>query len=85
MNGLRYWTVSLALAAVVGLLVLAAVTTFAEPFAEYLTRSMGGATVRPILGSNLVATLGWYIGIAAFLGCVGIAADAARPHRRRSW
>jgi hypothetical protein len=82
---LRFWAVSLALAAGVGLLVVAAVATFAEPLAEYLTRSIGGAAARPILGSSLVATLGWYTGMAAFLGCLGIAAETARPRRRTSW
>lgn len=82
---LRYWTVSLVLAAAVGATTMLAVTLGAEPFALYLAHSLGSHSNETILTPALVGDLARWIGIAAFLGCLGIAMDVSRAARRRRW
>lgn len=79
---LRYWIPSAVLALTVGLLIMLLVTVSAEPLALHLAGAAGGRRVGRILTPALVTSLARYSGIAAFLGCVGIAIDVERPLRR---
>lgn len=74
---LRYWTLSLLLAATAGFAVVLIVTAGAEPAAVHLAKAAGAHPAGRMLTPVLVAELARYSGIAAFLGCLGIAIDAA--------
>lgn len=73
----RYWTLSLLVAATAGLAVMLIVSLGAEPAAVHLAKAAGAQPAGRILTPGLVAELARYSGIAAFLGCLGIAIDAA--------
>lgn len=73
----RYWALSVLLAATAGLAAMLIVTVAAEPAAVHLAEAAGAHPASRILTDSLVAELARYSGIAAFLGCLGIAIDAA--------
>lgn len=82
---LRYWLPTLGLAATIGLVTMLIVTAVAEPLALYLAHAAGAHPAGHILTPALVRELGRYSGLAAFLGCLGIAIDTAEPRRRHRW
>lgn len=82
---LKFWSVGLLLAALVGLAAMLAVIAGAEPAALYLVHSLGSHPASPVLMPDEVSQMSHWIGLIAFLGVISMAIDADRPKRRHRW